>query len=137
MASIAFYPSKSGASAVQSADFENGFTVSQNGNVFNFKGEWICPVSPAPAYYTQNMICFCNETGNCATINAAFSFNGSTATVVGSMAVSNPTTPFSNTGIAVIAADAGTTSAFLSGSTAPNAYISAPYLIGHIGEASF
>ena len=104
---------------------------------FNFKGEWICPVSPAPAYYTQNMICFCNETGNCATINAAFSFNGSTATVVGSMAVSNPTTPFSNTGIAVIAADAGTTSAFLSGSTAPNAYISAPYLIGHIGEASF
>ena len=137
MASIAFYPSLSGAAAVQSADFEEGFNVTQNGNVFNFKGQWICPVNPAPASYTQNLICVCNQTGNCAAINASFSFNGSVGTVVGSMAVSQTTTPFSNSGIAVIAADAGSTSAFLSGSTAPNSYISAPYLLGHVAEATF
>jgi hypothetical protein len=137
MASIAFYPSQSGSLAVQSADFENDFNVTQNGNVFNFNGSWYCPASPAPATYTQNMICVCPQTGNCAAITATFSFSGGNGTVTGSMSVSTTTTPFSSSGIAAIATDGAPGNLFLSGSTAPNAYISAPFLLGHISENTF
>jgi hypothetical protein len=137
MAAIAFYPSLSGSQAVQSADFESGFNVTQNGNVFNFSGTWYCPVSPAPATYTQNMICVCQQTGDCAAITVTFTFANGNGTVTGSMTVSNTATPFGNSGIAAIAADGAPGNLFLSGSTAPNAYISAPYLLGHMGETSF
>jgi len=137
MASIAFYPSNSGQAAVQSADFENGFTVTQNQNVFNFNGGWICPTNPTPANYTQNMICVCEQSGNCAAITATFDFNGNTATVTGSMTVTPSAGQFGNSGIAALAGNGAPTSLFPSGSNAPNSFISAPFLLGHMGESNF
>jgi hypothetical protein len=137
MASISFNPTLSGQAAIQNADFENGFTISQNQNTFNFNGSWICPVNPIPATYTQNMICVCEKTGDCAAITATFTFDGNNANVTGSMTLSNPSSNFGASGIASIAGNTGTTSVFLAGSTAPNSYISAPYLSGHMGESSF
>lgn len=137
MASIAFNPSNNNSSAIQSADFENGFNVTQNQNVFNFNGSWYCPVNPAPATYTQNIICVCLATGNCAVIAATFSFNGTTGTITGSMTVSTTSTQFGNSGIASMVGSGSAISIFPSGSTEANTYLSAPFLLGHLGETSF
>lgn len=137
MASISFYPSVSGPGAITSSDFENGFTATQNGNVYSFTGQWICPINPPAESYTQNQICVCAATGNCAVITAAFSFDGSFGTINGSMTVSNGKSAFSTTGIAAVATNTGTTSVYAAGSNAANSYINAPFLLGHLGESSF
>lgn len=135
MASISFFPSQSGNNAIQNSDFENGFSINQNGNVFSFTGNWNCPATP-PAY-TQSLIAVCQSSGNCAVITAAYTFNGSTATVTGSMTVDTAQTPFSNSGIAAVAPNGNTASLFLSNSAAANTYLSAPFLLGHLGESTF
>jgi hypothetical protein len=135
MASIAFLPSNTGQAAIQSADFEQGFTVTPNGNVFNFTGSWNCPANPPG--YTQNMICVCLTTGNCAVITATFSFDGSFGTVTGSMTVSKTSTVFGDSGIAGMVGNGSNISIFASGSNAANTYLSAPFLLGHLGQTQF
>jgi hypothetical protein len=137
MASISFLPANSGQAAIESADFEGGFTVTQNGNVFNFTGTWNCPVNNPPATYTQNMICVCLDTGNCAVISGSFTFSSGNATITGSMTVSTTSTGFGSSGIAGVVRNGSGIAIFASGSNAPGSYLSAPFLLGHIGQNTF
>ena len=136
MAHISFYPSKKGEAAIVSSDFEHGFESTEHENIFNFKGEWICPTNPVHEPNTQNLICVCEETGDCAAISASFTFNGSTAIVVGTMTVSKPETHFKSTGIPVIAANGGSMRVFPSTAT-HGICIFAPFLLGNVAERKF
>ena len=118
--------------AIQHSDFEGGFTYSAaDGNRINFNGTWNCPASPAP--YTQAFAYVSPTTQNTCVVIAKFTFNGSTATIEGTMYVNEGATEMKNSGIATAAMEVTDSLAV----STNGGSINAPYLRGGIDITGF
>ena len=137
MAAIAFYPGKypaDGNGVIADADFENGFSVNQNGNEFTFSGSWICPHQFTP--YTQTLISISSGTKNGVVLSANFSGDGTNAKVEGKFWVNEGSVSYVNSGVSEASLKAlGNSESVQVLKDGGN--ISAPFLLGNINMDGF
>ena len=137
MAAISFKPANSinnsGEPVITNADFENGFNVTQSGNVFSFNGSWICPGTFANNSQTQ--FCISPQTKNCAVLVANFTFDGSNGKVQGTLTLSESSTEYGNSGIASAILNAP--DHVIPHGKGNTEYINAPFLLGSISMEGF